>query len=144
MSFYARLDSNDPHGDVAASYFQYFSDRGIKRDEIDGPLIADEPGGVPPYWDRINIPGWYRQSDNFRRVMDDMYVAIGPNAQARIELGNASTYSECTEFALLTPISWTNNEIRATVRSGGFSDLGSQYLYVFDGEGRVNSFGLAI
>ncbi len=144
MSFYARLDSNDPHGDVAASYFQYFSDRGFKRDEIDGPLIADEPGGVPPYWDRINIPGWYRQSDNFRRVMDDMYVAIGPNAQARIELGNSSTYSTCTEFALLTPISWTHSEIRATVRSGGFSDLSSLYLYVFNGEGRVNPIGMAI
>ncbi len=144
MSFYARLDSSDPHGDVAASYFQYFSDRGFRREDIDGPLIADEPGGVPPYWDRINIPGWYRDSDNFRRVMDDMYVAIGPHAQARVELGNASTYSACTKFALLTPSSWTNDEIQATVRSGGFSDLGSLYLYVFNGNGGVNPVGLAI
>lgn len=115
-------------------------------------------------WDRVNFVGYVRngpgkdptaqpasafeQGHNF--VMDDIYVATGPNACARVEIGNASTYAACTRLTLVTTGStgdrWTPTSITATIREGVLTEpqLRSGYLYVTDGQGRVNPAGLPL
>lgn len=72
---------------------------------------------------------------------DDVYMAKGPNARARIEIGNASTYTNCTDLAIATVKSWSDTSVVATVRQGSFANLSNAYLYVFDANGNVNSSG---
>lgn len=89
-------------------------------------------------WQYIHFPGFGRYDSNSQTYYDDIYVATGPGALARVEIGNASTYSSCTNLAVCTPTSWSNTSIDATVRAGSFSS-GTAYLYVIDSEGAVST-----
>lgn len=75
---------------------------------------------------------------------DDVYIAIGPAARARVELSNSSTYTSSTEMAILTPTSWTDGHIDATVRQGSFDNGQQAYLYVVDSAGAVNVNGYPV
>jgi lysophospholipase L1-like esterase len=72
-----------------------------------------------------------------RPSYDDIYVAVGPNAQARVEVGNASIYTNCTKFATFTPITWGASSITAQVNNGPFKAGDSAWLFV------INSLGEA-
>jgi hypothetical protein len=98
-------------------------------------------------WDRINFVGYIRTTTGTNFVEDDIYVATGDNAQARVEIGNAATYTECTRLTLVTTgaagDSWDSDEITATIREGTFTqaELENGYLYVINGDGCVNEEG---
>jgi hypothetical protein len=72
---------------------------------------------------------------------DDVYLATGPNAQARIEIGNRPTYAASTNLAVSTVTAWSDGSITATVRLGSLDTSGCLYLYVIDTGGAVNSAG---
>ncbi len=72
---------------------------------------------------------------------DDIYIATGTGAQARVEIGNASTYAACTNLTIVTPTSWSASSITGTVRQGAFTTGQSAYLYVTDANGNVNAQG---
>lgn len=101
-------------------------------------LTTIHPGD---YWDTIGFPAYSRGADYSNPVTktyyDDIYVATGAGARARVEIGNAPTYSECTNLATITPTSWSDTSISATVRQGSFSN-GSAYLFVVDADGAVS------
>lgn len=88
-------------------------------------------------WDVLTLPGFGRQDSNAAAYYDDVYVATGAGARARVEIGNASTYSACTNLAIATPTSWSDTSITATVRAGSFAG-GAAYLYVVDSTGSVS------
>ena len=77
------------------------------------------------------------------QMFDDVYVATGPNAQARVEIGNAPTYTSSTNLTLATINIWSDTSISAIVRSGSFAS-GQAYLYVFDANGSINANGYPI
>jgi hypothetical protein len=89
--------------------------------------------------DRININGWGRTEVNCTPSFDDVYIATGSNAQARIEVGNASTYAESTKLTILTPKSWSDGSISAQVNTGQFKTGEPAYLFVFKADGSVSS-----
>jgi hypothetical protein len=92
-----------------------------------------------PYrWNTMNVAGW---GAGGYLVYDDYYLATGPNAQARVEIGDAPTYAGSKNLALLTPVSWSDGAITAVVRKGSFSNLNNAYLYVTDANGNVNANG---
>lgn len=88
-------------------------------------------------FEKIRFNGYGRTTPNCITSFDDVYVASGPNAQARIEIGNASTYAASTNLSILTPTSWSSDQITATVNVGSFKAGDSAYLFV------VNANGLA-
>ena len=106
---------------------------------------------VTNVWDRMTFIGYIRSwasfADGHNFVMDDIYLATGDNAQARVEIGDASTYTACTRLALATTgspgDSWASSSITATVREGTFTPpgLANGYLYVITGDGSVNASG---
>lgn len=94
-------------------------------------------------WNTLILPGFGRTDSNAVAYYDDVYIATGAGARARVEIGNASTYSASTKLALITPTSWGGTSIQATVRSGSFAN-GSAYLYVIDASGIPNALGFPI
>lgn len=91
------------------------------------------------------IPGNVEIYDvNPHPMYDDVYIATGANARARVEIGNAATYNNSTNLAILTPAVWSNSSITATVRQGSFSNGQQAYLYVVDSAGAVNANGYPV
>ena len=80
-------------------------------------------------------------TSNCYPMFDDVYIATGAGAQARVEIGNASTYGACTNLAIVTPTSWSTSLITGTVRQGAFTSGQTAYIYVTDANGSVNATG---
>jgi hypothetical protein len=129
-------------------FFQAVSSAGQKFKSYKDYKAWFNPDHTVRGFDRMYIPGFFRSGVSFSNrenyVIDDVYVAVGPNAQARVEIGNAASYSSCTKLALSTPTNWSDGSISATFRSGGFATGAQAYLYVVDKNGNVNSKGYAI
>jgi hypothetical protein len=64
--------------------------------------------------------GWY---------YDDVYIDY---TLARVVLGNASEYSNCTHLEMQLPISWNNGSIRIDINKGSFDEDDDIYLFVID------------
>lgn len=88
-------------------------------------------------WGHLHFHGFARKDSNANTYYDDIYIATGSGARARVEIGNASTYAACTNLAVCTPTSWGDTSIAATVRQGSFS-AGTAYLFVVDSDGAVS------
>lgn len=96
------------------------------------------------HFENVSFPGYCRiPTANSMPTYDDVYVAKGPNAQARVEVGNASTYETSTNLTILTPTSWSSTSIQAVVNEGSFAEDASAYLFVINSSG-VASAGKAI
>lgn len=135
MSTYIRIDPDDPYG-AAHGVFEHFSPAGgYVRDEYTSTILADL-ADIPPAWDRLKFGAWYRKAGQVRRVADDIYVAIGPGAAARVEIADAAQIEDATKLAISTAHAWSANQIEATVRLG---DLDPQtddlYLFVVTADG---------
>lgn len=95
-------------------------------------------------WNALVVPGFGRSDNNSVLYIDDVYVATGDGARARVEMGNASTYSASTNLALITPTAWGDTSITATVRQGQFDAEESAYLYVVHADGTANANGYPV
>jgi hypothetical protein len=84
---------------------------------------------------------WCNDCAESAPTFDDVYVAIGTGAQARVEIGDAATYATSKNLSMATVTSWGDTSITATVRQGSFSNLNNAYLYVIDANGSVNQNG---
>lgn len=100
----------------------------------------------PAVWDRIKFPGWARPSfpDKYRLLYDDVYIASGDNAQARVEVGNAASYEACTKLSILPIQTWGNKVINAIYKAGPLRDGDAQYLYITDSSGLYNAEGISL
>lgn len=54
---------------------------------------------------------------------------------ARIEIGNASVYDDCTAREIQIPVEWKDGEVSFALRHGGHASLSGKYLYVVTPEG---------
>ena len=99
---------------------------------------ADDP------WNILFLPGYGRGDSNAVAFYDDVYIATGDGARARVEIGNEPTYSASTNLALVTPTAWGDTSITATVRQGQFAAEESAYLYVVHADGTVNAAGYPV
>ena len=66
----------------------------------------------------------------------DVYVAT---TQARVEIGNASTFTACThlEIQLARNVNWGSTAVTAVLDKGSFASYSGSYLYVIDSSGNV-------
>ena len=72
---------------------------------------------------------------------DEVYL---DDSWARVEIGNASTWSACSHRETQIPSAWSSSSITVTVNQGTFADSSGAYLYVTDDDGNVNSSGYSI
>jgi hypothetical protein len=97
-----------------------------------------------PGWNYLHFPGFGRYDSNSNTYYDDIYVAAGTGARARVEIGNQSTYNSCTNLAVFTPTSWSDTQIVTTVRKGSFAQGQTAYLFVIDASGAANATGFPV
>lgn len=90
-------------------------------------------------WERIRFNGYGRQTQNSYPTFDDMYVAVGSGARARVEIGNSPTYASCTKITIATTTTWGETQVAAIVRRGDFSADDQAYIYVFDSYGAISN-----
>lgn len=82
--------------------------------------------------------GFYFARDNGAGAyvyLDDIYV---DTTQARVEIGNASSWSSCTHREIQVPTSWSDGSIRVTVNRGTFNVGERAYLFVVDASGAAS------
>lgn len=89
-----------------------------------------------------NAAADYPRTGNEKIYTDDVFIQTG--TQARVEIGDKSTWSSCTYREVQVPTSWTSSQIKATVNAGVFNSGQKVYVYVVDGSGNVNSQGYPI
>jgi hypothetical protein len=136
----------DPVNDVGTIWFQglsaeygnkvfYYNDLTL----FDGDDEARD--NAISQWSYLTISGWHRTGgvnssydSGTRAIYDDVYVATGASAAARVEIGNEPIYKDCSKLAIATPDKWTDKSIIANIRSGEFAKGDSVYIFVIDGE----------
>lgn len=104
-------------------------------DDSDNTLYSAGATG----WRYLKIPGYARLDDDADTYYDDIYVATGSGARARVEICNNATYSSATNCAISTPTSWGATSVTATVRQGSFGASDNAYLFVIDSTGAASS-----
>jgi hypothetical protein len=90
-------------------------------------------------WERIHINGYGRVAPNCYPTFDDVYIAQGAYAQARVEIGNNSNYLNCTKLAISTHTNWVATSITSTIRGGNFTNGEDVYVFVIDSDGNISS-----
>jgi hypothetical protein len=110
------------------------------------PTSAMFQNGVPQYFTQINVPGWFRENSgpNADPTYDDIYIAVGPGAAARVEVTDAPVYTQSHHATILHVVSWSDGQITASVPNGGLDFTGPAYLYVTDASGDTSATGLPI
>jgi|TARA_R110000850_G_scaffold8233_3_gene30659 hypothetical protein len=81
--------------------------------------------------------------DNYRNMVfgiDDVYIS---NSRARIEVSNSETWKEGITSEIITPISWSDNEISFKLDLAVVDKSSPLYFYVINSSGEVNSRGFA-
>ncbi len=68
---------------------------------------------------------------------DDVFVQVG--TQARVEIGDASTWGACTWREIQVPTAWSNSSVNLTVNQGSFNVGDTAYAYVVDSAGSVST-----
>lgn len=90
--------------------------------------------------------GGYARDDfsaNNWRYWNDIYV---DHTLARVMIGNASTYTACTQVEPQIPSAWADGSITVAVNQAAISSLPSAYIYVFTHAGALvdaNGFPLS-
>ena len=122
-----------PGGTGHIDYWQLQSNGVHQLSNQDGAFLKS--GGQ---YERVRVNA-YGGATKSHPTFDDVYIASGPNARARVEIGNSSSYNSCSKMAILTPTSWSNSQIVATVRTGLFRSGETAYLFVVDANGNTSS-----
>jgi hypothetical protein len=73
---------------------------------------------------------------------DDVFVQKG--TQARVELGDASTWATCTHREIQPQSAWSDTGITAPLNAGSFADPTTGYIYVVNADGTYNSDGYPV
>lgn len=144
MSVYLNVDSEDPYGPIEGAFEHISPEGGYIRDDYDGTIMREEHDEVPPVWDRIKFGSWHRSTDDFERVVDDIYIAVGDGAAARVEVADAPTIENATQLAISTIDDWSDERLEATLRLGDLEPEDDDlYLYVVDADNQ-RSEGFAL
>jgi hypothetical protein len=102
-----------------------------------GQNLCDVVGGNAV--DDIRIGHMFQGYENMtyvRSYIDDVYIST---SRARVELGNASTFTNCTTREILVPQSWGAGVISATMRYSRFTPGSQAYVFVVHENGTTSS-----
>lgn len=143
---------SDPVNDNGTMYFQALNatDGIYEKTDSSTPLFDGDDNAnddAISQWDRFVLPGWTKEwdtgDDGYDTTFyhDDVYIATGDYAQARVEVCNNSVYTSATHCEIQPSSAWATDEITITLNEGSIVDLtnGSWYLFVIDSDGTASS-----
>ena len=76
-----------------------------------------------------------------KNLMGDIYL---DTTQARVMIGDASTWDAVSHFEMQIPQEWSNDSITVAANLGSFSSSDQLWLYVFNEDGVYNNNGYLI
>lgn len=111
ISFWVARDKTATTPNIGSSYWRTITKTGGLK-EISHKSIPMQTA-AEIIFDRVNVPGWFRanDSDGFNAVYDNVYVASGPNALARIEITDGNTPETSSFVMVVPPLSWSDAKI---------------------------------
>ena len=68
---------------------------------------------------------------------DNVYIQQG--TYARVEVGDNSSWANCSKREIQKPNTWTNNQITIQVNTGNFTQGQKLYLFVIDDAGNAST-----
>lgn len=129
--------AGNPTSSAGNWFYEWF---GVTHQELTSTYkVFNVDGGV---WNQVNVPGWHNPGNggaNTNAMYDDVYISYGANAQARVEMCDAATWSARTHCELQPTTAWSDASITATLNQGSFSNGASVYYYVIDSTGSVSA-----
>lgn len=134
IMFHAELNPEGPYGN-ASGFFSFLNANYYDVNFRNGNFMTDQTSeGVPyPYWDRVKFFTWLREGDaEVLRLVDNIYVAIGENANARVLISDSPTLKSSKKIKHLLPVKWTDTSIIISNDSKEFGTL--QYVHIINSE----------
>ncbi|RPI62961.1 MAG: hypothetical protein EHM48_03225, partial [Planctomycetaceae bacterium] len=95
-------------------------------------------GGSPDQYGSIAFNAYGRQTADSYPMFDDTYSASGSNCRARVEIGNADQYANCTNLSVCPTTSWSSTSINAKLNFGSLDTSSPLYMYVIKADGTVS------
>jgi len=160
MTFWLKANESDPllPGNVRWTYEIPTSNIRQVREDNTRPLFCGPPdtcaglgGPKPPYqWTHMNFTGYTGHGGDWsltRPLIDEVYLATGAGAQARVEVCDTPQYTNCKKFGYITILDsntdWSDTTISGTIHKGSLAsnEIERAYAYVFDENGLVNADG---
>jgi hypothetical protein len=145
------------------SFYMKIADDASSTDNIDWFLMTTSPKnfltksgsessssnsfqGTDYRFNHLNFPGWWGNgtTENFNAIYDNVYVAVGENANARVVITDKAEVTSSTKNVTIPAISWTDQEIRLNVSH--FPSWPEVYIHVVDSDGNFseNSFNICL
>jgi hypothetical protein len=122
--------------DGECHYWELDSTNAVVQRVNDNNVTLMYDGGIR---EKVHINGYGRTTQNCHPGYDDVYIAAGANARARVEIGNSSTYNNCTALAISPSTSWSGSSITAKCNVGGLPSGDAWYLFVLDSSNVASS-----
>ena len=131
-------------------WFKMSSPAGSTNGEVDGwqnlSHTSDWSGitrssGVTDKYQIAMLPFYYGNGGTGENWYDDVYIS---KSKARVEIGNASTWSGCSTRQIQGVSSWSTSSISIKANLGSFGGASGRYLYVVDANGNVNANGYGL
>jgi len=124
----------DPAEDPGTIRFQVVSEGQATQVVADGTDAIMEDGQPPYTWKTLDIPGWSQNKnvsgDNVEALYDDIYLATGDDANARVELSDSASYGDSTRIQLCDIRSWSSNRVSATLRKGSLDSVENAAIHL--------------
>lgn len=143
MSFGLLTNDLDPISGSGNVVFQLTGkkDASLITNKTSSPIF---PASNTKSFDRVKFPGWFGNGDtsNFDAYYDDIYVAIGKNALARIELSDADDIERSTINMTMPVVSWTKDKIIFQIHEQNMNKLKAHYIRLYDRKNKSVTFRL--
>lgn len=123
--------------DLNAQTLKVYIDGELDQQKV-APYVAPEFAGSGKVWEVGGMLDYPTDTQNGGYDFDDVYFSP---TYARVEIGNASTWSNCTHREIQIPTIWTSSGITVTANNGTFNTGDIVYLYVVDSAGSVSNNG---
>lgn len=140
ISVYQKPDPASKGGANGVTEFVWCNGALTKTQVTTGATMAQFSGNTATdeelYYNWMQIPGWMGNGDqsNSQGLYSDIYLSIGDNARARIELTDSATYESSTKRYIVPtskPGDWTDAKIRFTPEP--HENL--QYIHIYKADG---------
>lgn len=132
----------DPDVDAGTMYGQSVRE-GTGQEATTHTDQAIFAGGTEPHnWQGIQLPGLVDNLESSNRMLyDTLYIAVGENAAARVELGNNATYGSATRLQINPPVAWASDRVEATIRQGSHASLSGLHVHLIKADNSAISVG---
>lgn len=138
MFFHAKINPEKPFED-GSGFFAFANDNNYFTKRRNDTWMSDPD--KKPYWDRIKFGPWYRLKDvdNVKRVHDSIYIATGPNANARVLLGDSKRLRQVTRLHHGIPVNgkWNDNKIVADFSHVEIQNRDEWYVFISNGDSQL-------